>query len=144
MAGHQSAVIDVRLLPWRPRLRVMKPDTLRDGSSDLLDLSGDDLEGVVFSLVVSIVMIVVVLVAAPVIVVLLAVLLFSVELPVLLLLGVIIPAARFLGVIPWTVLVLEPTSGAGDRERYRLVWDAVRRVRAVNHDRRVRVRWAWA
>ena len=144
MIDHQSAVLDVRLLPWRPRLRVMKADTLRSETPDLLDLGGDDLEGVVFSLVFSVVLILVILVAAPVLVVLLAILLFSLELPVLLLLGVVLPAARFLGVIPWTVLVLEPSLGAEDRETYRLLWNAVRRVREVNHDRRVRVRWAWA
>ena len=139
-----SAVLDVRLLPWRPRLRVMKPDTLRESSDQLLDLGGDDLEGVLLSLVLSVALIVLVLVAAPVIVVVLAVLLLPLELQVLLLLAVVLPAARFLGVVPWTVLVLDPVTGEERPERHRFLWQAVRRVREVNHDRRVRVRWAWA
>ena len=144
MGERSSAVLDVRLLPWRPRLRVMRPDTLRDGSDTLLDLGGDDLEGVVLSFVLSVLLIVLVLVAAPVIVVVMAVLLFSVELPLLLLLGVVLPAVRFLGLVPWTVLVLDPATGEERPERFRVVWPAARRVRAVNHDRRVRVRWGWA
>ena len=91
-----AAVLDVRLLPWRPRLRVMKPETLREGALDAnpLHALSDGLRG----LAVAVVLIVVVLVAA----------------------------------------------GKERCESFRLIWNAVRHVRAINHDRRVRVRWAWA
>lgn len=146
VSAQPSAVLDVRLLPWRPRLRVMKPDTMREGALEFGDAStmADSIEGFVFGLLFSILFIVFVLVAAPVLVFVLAGLLFSLELPLIILLGVVLPAARFLGVIPWSVLILDPVTGEETAERYRLVWNAVRRVREVNHDRRVRVRWAWA
>ena len=39
--------------------------------------------------------------------------------------------------------MLDQISGE-ERERYRTLWRATRRIRSVNHDRRVQVRWAWA
>ena len=62
------ALLEIRALPWRPRARVMKPDTLRQ-HADPTALIGEDLTGVVIGLV----LLIVILVAAPLIVVVLAV-----------------------------------------------------------------------
>ncbi len=132
----QRALLDVRLLPWRPRPRVMNPDRLRSG---LDPLSGaDDLQG----LVVGLVMCLVVIVAAPLIVLVLAAGLLSVELPVVVAIGVLLVAVRFAGLLPWTVVIVDQVTGDERRETYRTLWRAVRRVRSINHDRRVTVRWA--
>ena len=45
----EGALLDVRVLPWRPRARVMSADTLRDGSFP--DLVVDDLSGLVLGFV---------------------------------------------------------------------------------------------
>jgi hypothetical protein len=38
----EAALLDVRVLPWRPRARVMDPEVLREGSPllDFSDLTG--------------------------------------------------------------------------------------------------------
>ncbi|MEQ6900936.1 hypothetical protein [Nocardioides sp. YIM 152588] len=135
----ETAMLDVRALPWRPRARVMKPDTLREHATLAGPLDGDDLAGILFGLAAWIA----VLVLAPLLVVVLAVALFSVELPLLLALAVLVVAARFLGLIPWTVLIVDRITGEEMVERYRSILRAVRRIRDVNHDRSVKVRWAW-
>lgn len=134
----ETALLDVRVLPWRPRARVMKPDTLRDNAEPFLDFG--DLSGVVLGIVLWIA----ILILAPLIVLVLAVLLFSVELPIVLALAVILLVVRFTGLMPWTVVVVNTVNGEEQTERYRLLWRAVARIRAVNADRRVKVRWAWA
>ena len=133
-----TAVLDMRFLPWRPRKRVMKADTLRDGVR-YVDL-GHDLGGVIFGLAFALF----ILIAAPAIVVVLAAGLFTVELPLVALLAVLLLIARFAGIIPWTVLILNSASGDERRESYRTIWRATSRIKEINSDSRVKVRWAWA
>lgn len=133
----ETALLDVRVLPWRPRARVMNPQTLRANAD--LGMTPDDLGGVVLSLALWLF----VIIAAPVLVIVLAVGLLSVERPIVLALAVLLAVVRF-GLLPWTVVVVHQVSGKERVERYRALWRAVRRIRAVNHDRRVKVRWAWA
>ena len=116
----------------------MKPDTFRDR----LDAAPTDLDpgGIVVGLVATVVL----WVLAPVLVVVLAVLLLSVEVPLLLILGVLILLVRFAGVVPWTVVTLDPVTDRETSESFRFLPSAVRRIRETNHDRRVRVRWAWS
>lgn len=134
----ETALLDVRVFPWRPRARVMKPATLRQNADpSLWDLDG--VEGIVIGLALWLT----ILVAAPLVVLVLAAGLFSVELPLVLTLAVMLVVARFTGLIPWTVVVLDKVSGEERSERYRNLWTATRRIRSLNHDRRVNVRWAW-
>jgi hypothetical protein len=135
----ETALLDIRALPWRPRRRVMKPDTLRN-SIDGLAFDGDDLGGVVLGLALWLVIII----AAPLLVLVLAAGLFSVELPLVVGLAVLLGVARFTGLIPWTVVILDSTSGDERRESYRSIWHAAARIRGINADRHVKVRWAWA
>ena len=133
----KTALLDVRVLPWRPRARVMKPDTLRDNSDPFFDFDG--IEG----FVIGIALWLLIIIAAPLIVLVLAVLLFSVELPIVIVLAVVLVVVRFTGLVPWTVVIVNAVSGEETTERYRLLWRAIGRIRAVNSDRRVKVRWAW-
>jgi len=134
----QTALLEVRVLPWRPRARVMKPETLRD-AADPSVIGVDDLSGVVVGLALWLVIII----AAPMVVLLLAAGLFSVELPVVVVVAVLLPLARFAGLVPWTVVILDAVTGDERRERYRNLVHALRRIRDLNADRRVAVRWAW-
>jgi len=133
----ETALLDVRVLPWRPRARVMKADTLRENADPFI--AADDLSGVLLGLALWLVIII----AAPVIVLLLAAGLFSVELPIVVGLALLLGVARFTGLIPWTVVILDRVTGDERRESYRSPWRAVARIRGVNADRRVKVRWAW-
>ena len=45
---HETALIDVRVLPWRPRVRVMKADSFRDKIDPLSGM--DDISGVLIGL----------------------------------------------------------------------------------------------
>lgn len=131
----ETAVLDVRVLPWRPRARVMSADALRDNVDPF---SFDD------GIVVGVVMWLVIIIAAPLIVLVLAAALFSVELPVVAALAAILLVVRFAGLLPWEVLIVDQVSGKERRARYRNLWRALRCIRAVNGDRRVKVRWAWS
>jgi hypothetical protein len=133
----ETAVLDVRVLPWRPRARVMKPSTLRENADPLVVM--DDLQGVVLGLALWLVIIV----AAPLVVLVLAVGLLSVELPLVIALGLFLLVIRFTGLLPWAVVIVDPVTGHERRESYRSLWRAARRIRSVNSDRRVKVRWAW-
>jgi hypothetical protein len=133
----EQALIDVRALPWRPRARVMQPDTLRQNVDPCNGF--DDLQGVVVGLALWLL----VIIAAPLIVLVLAAGLFSVELPIVVVLGVALLLIRFTGLIPWQVLIIDQVTGDERRESYRNLWRAARRVRTLNSDRRVKVRWAW-
>lgn len=133
----ETALLDVRVLPWRPRARVMKPETLRDNADPFMAI--DDLEGVVLGLALWLVIII----AAPLIVLVLAAGLLSVELPIVIALGLILLVVRFAGLLPWTVVIVDQVTGDEQRESYRNLLLAARRIRAVNSDRRVKVRWAW-
>ena len=68
----------------------------------------------------------------------------SVELPIVVVLAVVFVVVRFTGLMPWKVLIVDLVSGEERCERYRFLWRALRRIREVNNDRRVKVRWAWA
>jgi hypothetical protein len=57
-------------------------------------------------------------------------------------LAALLAVARFTGLIPWTVVVLDQISGEERTERCRTLRRATRRIRSVNHDRRVQVAWA--
>ncbi len=133
----ETALLDVRVLPWRPRARVMKPATLRDHADPFVAV--DDLQGVVLGLAVWLVIII----AAPLIVLVLAAGLLSIELPIVLVLGLILLLVRFAGLVPWTVVIVDQVTGEERRESYRNLGQAARRIRAVNSGRRVKVRWAW-
>jgi hypothetical protein len=58
-------------------------------------------------------------------------------------LALLLVLMRLAGLIPWTVVILDGLTGDEQRESYRTIWRAVARVRNVNTDRRVDVRWAW-
>jgi hypothetical protein len=134
----ELAFIEVRAFPWRLRARVMKPDTLRDAVDPLYGI--DDLAGVVVGFVLWLF----VIVAAPVLVVLLAALLLPFELSLLIGLALLLVAARLVGVVPWTVGIVDERTGAQRREQTRSLLRAVRIVREANGTRRVPVRWSWS
>lgn len=135
----ETALLAVRAFPWRPRARVIEPATLRQNADpSWWDLNA--VEGIVIGLALSLT----ILVAAPLVVLVLAAAVFSVELPLVLALAVLLVIARFTGLIPWTVVVLDNVTGEERTERYRGLWTATRRIRSLNHDRRISVRWAWA
>lgn len=117
----------------------MKPDALRDNAGNFA-FAGDDLGGIVLGLALWLVIII----AAPLIVLALAAGLFSIELPIVVGLAVLLAVARFTGLVPWTVVIRDPTSGDERRESYRSIWRATTRIRGINADRQVKVRWAWA
>lgn len=134
----ETALLDVRVLPWRPRARVMKPDTLRDTADPFMAV--DDLQGVILGLALWLVIII----AAPLIVLLLAAGLLSIELPIVVALGLLLLMIRFTGLLPWMVVIIDQVTGEERRETYRNLWRAARRIRSVNSDRRVKVRCAWS
>jgi hypothetical protein len=134
------AMIEVRLLPWRLKARVMKPEHVRDAAGYIDPSNVDDVTGLVVVLAVWLGIVL----AAPLIVLILAGLLFAIEAPILLALGVLYLVARFAGLMPWTVLTVEKRTGQERRETTRNLLHAVRRVRDINRDRRVLVRWAFS
>lgn len=136
------AFLEVRVLPWRPRQRRLHPDTLRDLATPDLSLGGDDLAGVAVGLALSLALWLAVVVAAPLLVVLLAWLLFAVELPLLIVVALALMAVRVAGVVPWTVVTVDGTTGRETVLRTRSLRRAVRVVRGVNGGRRMALRWA--
>lgn len=133
-----TAVLEVRLLPWRPRARRMNPDTLRHGADSIPDLGGD-----LTATLISIAVWALIVVAAPLLVVLLAIAFLPVELAVVLIAAALLVLIRFVGIVPWTVCVT-PASGPVRTESYRALPRALRRVRELNDDHRVAVRWSWS
>lgn len=115
----------------------MKADAIRENVDPFVAV--DDLHGLVVGLAVW----VAIIIAAPLIVLVLAVGLLSVELPLVAAVAVILVVVRFAGLIPWQVLIVDRVTGEERRERYRSLWGALRRISAVNSDRRIKVRWAW-
>lgn len=140
----QSALLEVRVLPWRPRTRVMDPDTFRNGLSPEVLGDAGDLSGLVVGLVLGLALWLVLLVAAPVIVLVLAAAFLPVEVTAVAVVALLLVVARFAGVIPWTVVVVDVVHGSETRESHRNLLRAVRRIRELNAERRVLVRWAWA
>ena len=136
-----AAFIDVRLLPWRPRPRKLRRDRAGDGLDGLDFLDGlgglDDLSGLALGVVVAIV----IYLAVPLLLILLGVLLLPIELVVVAILGAVILLVRFAGAVPWTVIVTSRDDTAVS-ERYRNVVHAVRRVRGINGDGRLAVRFS--
>ena len=131
----EPAVIHVRLLPWRPRIRKMDPERVRDAvDGDILDAADFDLAGIV----IGVLFVVFVYLAAPVLVILLAVLLLPFEIGLVLIVAAALVLARLAGIVQWVVEIPE----AGDRrtEKYRSLLRAARRVRQANGTRRVAVR----
>ena len=100
----------------------------------------DDLQGVILGLALWLVIII----AAPLIVLVLAAGLLSIELPIVVALGLFLLVIRFSGLLPWMVVIVDQVTGEERRETYRNLWRAARRIRSVNSDRRVKVRWAWS
>jgi hypothetical protein len=136
-----SALLEVRVFPWRLRTRVMKASTFRDKISNVDPTLGtDDLSG----LVIGVAGWLTILLAAPLLVLILAGALFSVELPVLVIVALVLVLARFAGLIPWMVVIVDRSSGQEQRESTRSFVRALRRVREINGDRRIVVRWAWS
>jgi hypothetical protein len=115
----------------------MKADTLRDTADPFMAV--DDVQGVILGLALWLVIIT----AAPLIVLVLAAGLFSIELPIVVALGLLLLVFRFAGFLPWMVVKVDQVTGEERRETYRTLWRAARRIRSVNSDRRVKVRWAW-
>lgn len=100
--------------------------------------SGDDV-----GFVIGIGVWLVVMIAAPLLVLVLAVLLLSVEIPAAIALGLFLAVIRFAGIVPWTVTITDTLSGAETHETFRNLIHAVRRIRGINSDQHVPVRWAW-
>ncbi|MBO0921973.1 hypothetical protein J1G42_14190 [Cellulomonas sp. zg-ZUI222] len=121
------AVIEVRLLPWRPRRRMPDPGI------DLSGLSGasDDLVGGVVALVVGVL-------AALLGLIVLAGVVMLLELWLVGAVALLLLLARFVGLLPWAVF-----TGSG-YEFYRWLPHAAARVRALNGSRHARFRWHWA
>jgi hypothetical protein len=84
------------------------------------------------------------IIAAPAIVVLIAALLLPFELTLLIALAMLLVLTRLVGIIPWTVGVVDQQSGIERQERTRSLIRAVRMVRSINNRRRVPVRWTWS
>jgi hypothetical protein len=137
----QAAFIDVRLLPWRPRPRRLRRGRANDTLDrlDLLDGVGgfDDLGGLALGVFIA----VVIYLAAPLLLIILGFLLLPIEMIVVAILGALILLVRFAGVVPWTVVVTNRDDTA-QSERYRNVLRAVSRVRSINSDGRMAVRFS--
>ncbi|MEN0130531.1 MAG: hypothetical protein AAGC49_13890 [Brevundimonas sp.] len=135
------AALEIRVLPWRPRRRKIDPDKLRDGVADVADVASviDDLPGAVIGLG----MMLVCYVAAPLVAIALAILLIPAELGIVMALAALLLLARFVGLIPWTVVVVDPAGADDRRERFRLLHRAVNRVLELNGGRRPKVVWHW-
>ena len=122
----QTAFLDVRVFPWKPKMRKMDPDTLRE--MDPLSGGFDDVAGFFFGLALWLF----ILVAAPLTVIVLAVLLFSVELPIVIAIALLLLLIRFAGIVPWTVVARNNVNGEESSESFRNIFHAVRRIREIN------------
>ncbi|UZN03842.1 hypothetical protein [Cellulomonas sp. S1-8] len=127
--GGRPAVIEVRVLPWRPRGRVMNHGIDLSPLSDM----ADDLIGGVVALVVGILSVLLLLV------VLVGVVVVVLELWLVGVVALLLVLARFAGVLPWVV-----DTGRGTYERYRWLPNAARRVRTLNGTRHAQLRWHWS
>jgi hypothetical protein len=136
------AALEIRVLPWRPRRRTIDPEKLRDGVGDATDVATvvESVPGVLIGIVAMILC----YVAAPLVAIVLAILLIPAELGIVMALAVLLLLARFVGLIPWTVVVVEPEAPEDRREQYRLLHRAVNRVRELNGGGRPQVHWHWA
>lgn len=124
-----TAVIEVQVLPWRPRRRVPDPGIDLSPLGD----AADDLIGGVVAVVVG------VLAALVALVVVLGVVVVLLELWVVGVVALLLLLARFAGVLPWVVY-----TGLGTYERYRWLPNAAARVRELNGSRHARFSWQWS
>jgi hypothetical protein len=109
-----AALLEVRVFPWRLRTRVMKASTFRDKISSVDPTLGtDDLSGFVVGLAVWLT----IMLPAPLLVLILAGALFSVELPVLVIVALALVLARFTRLIPWTVVMSIGSAARGSASR---------------------------
>jgi hypothetical protein len=134
----EGAVIDVHLLPWRPRQRRIDPALVRENAHEVLNVADDPA-----SLLLSVGVWIALVLAAPALVILIAVAFFPVELAIAMFIAIAILIVRFAGIVPWTVRIADHT-GDVNTESYRNVLNAIARVRGVNQDRRIAVEFSWA
>lgn len=127
-----QAFLDIRVLPWRPRLRVPSADALRE--ADFL-WGIDDLPGLVIGLAMTLV----VFVAAPVLAVVIALILLPFEVWLVVAVAVVVLVARFCGLTRWSIITAD-----GTLEQYRWLPTALSRVRTLNGGRPPAARWHWA
>ena len=144
MSKHDVAALEIRVLPWRPRRRTIDPEKLRDGVGEAtdIDIVVDELPGALIGLGAMVVC----YVAAPLVAIVLAILLIPAELGIVVTLAALLLLARFVGLIPWTVVVVDPDGDQHEQyrnEQYRLLHRAVNRVLELNGGGRPRVRWHW-
>jgi hypothetical protein len=105
----ESALLEMQVFAWRPRPRVLKASTVREAVDPNL-FGGDDPAGLL-GLALSLAAWAAITLLAPLIVPMLAATLFFVEVPLLLVLALGLIAARFAGLIPWTVLIVDRFTG---------------------------------
>jgi hypothetical protein len=143
-SGGDAAWLEIRLFPWRPRKRDIDIDAL-DAAPDVLDgVAGVDDLGMGCLVGVGIVLLTVIL---PVV---LVGIVFALEWPVVLLLGLLLIVGRFLGVIPWTVVTVEridtperSTTAVERQTKTRSLRRAVRQIREANETSRTPIHWSW-
>lgn len=130
-----TARLHVSVLPWRLRWRPLRPSEVLD----TVDPSGvfDDPANAVAVMAV-------ILVLAPVLVVVFALLLLPFEVAIPATFALIILVLRFTGLVPWTIEQVAPRTGEVSSCKERNVIRAVRTVRSLNPDGRLRIRWSWS
>jgi hypothetical protein len=116
----------VRVLPWRPRRRAINAERLRRWADPNLIPTGD-FTGFGIGLAAWLVIII----AAPLLVIVLAWLLLSIELSLVLLVALLLLGSRFAGVIPWTVMTVDPSA---DSSYLRTTRNLVRAIEWIRHD----------
>jgi hypothetical protein len=135
-----TAVIEVRLSPWRPRRRRFKADRFGEDAGELLIDVGsgfDDLGAFAIALLV----LGLIFVAAPVLVLLLVTLLLPLEVLLAVILGALLLLIRFAGIVPWSVVLTE-RDDTSTTEHYRNLINAINRVWTVNGNRRIPLRFS--
>ena len=132
-----GAALRLRVLPWRVRARRLRSSVIRDNADSVLELP-DDLGSLVLSLGIWIILVI----AAPVVAFVLSIVLLPFEATLVAIIAAALLLVRFAGLTSWTV-VLTDTSGQETIEKFRSVVGAVRRVRSVNDSRGVAVQLIW-
>jgi hypothetical protein len=111
---------EIRLLPWKPRLR----DTGADGSSDWLSFDGDDPISGLLGLVIGLIVVLLVVLALPFLLLPLEIALLIVVLPGFYLL-------RLCGVTTWPVVIRDEAGKVVAVERHRWLTRALARRDAI-------------
>ena len=114
MSKHDVAALEIRVLPWRPRRRTIDPEKLRDRVGDATDVATvvDSVPGLLIGLGAMVLC----YVAAPLVAIVVAILLIPAELGLVVTIAALLILARFVGLIPWTVVVADPEVPEGRRE----------------------------